>query len=245
MAEFRTPQVIGTILNAPLITVQGTVTTQGGSGGGGYSTVTGTVVVSTVQSPIAIAGGTVSTIQSPIILGGGTVGTITSPISIGGGTVTVGAGTITVGAGTITTIGGGFSTVTGTVIVGTIQNAPNVTNLQQFIVATIQNNTTVVAGTGASTLAMGSLQDLVVDATYGTVYPAAGSLLVQVMSVDPLSGFQTGTIVSSGWYPGASARAGDRLTAPGPLGAYVAVGYVLVSGTVAGFYLSAQQSFTG
>ena len=102
------------------------------------------------------------------------------------------------------------------------------------------NGATLIAS-GAGTVAMGSLQDLVVDATYGTAYPASASMLAQVMSVDPLSGFQTGTVVAGGWFAG-TVRSGDRLTANGPLGAYVAVGYVVI-GTVACVYLSAQMSF--
>ena len=88
MAEYRTGQVIGTIQNAPLVTVQGTVTAAGGAGGG-YSTVTGTVVVATLQSPVAVGGGTVN-VQGTVTVPGTGYSTVSGTVVVGAGTVVIG-----------------------------------------------------------------------------------------------------------------------------------------------------------
>jgi len=167
---------VGTILNAPLVTVQGTVTAVGGSGGGGYSTVTGTVVVSTVQSPVGanLLGGTVGTILSPVV-----VATVQSPVAIGGGTVNV--------QGTVTTVGGsggGYSTVTGTVVVSTVQS-PVGANLLGGTVGTILSPVTVA-----------TVQSPVgVNVLGGTVSPPFGATVVGTVQVQGTVSAQ-GTVVA-------------------------------------------------
>jgi len=108
----------------------------------------------------------------------------------------------------------------------------------------------VVSSSGASTLVLGSLQDLVVDAVFGTCIPFnVSSIFPAVMAVDPNSGFQTGTVVGSRWFAG-TLRSGDRLVARGPLGYLVAVAWTLALGgtlgvgTVTNVYLTAQQTET-
>jgi hypothetical protein len=127
--------------------------------------------------------------------------------------------------------------------VGTIESAPLVTEGRYFV----QTNVLGVGFTGSysgltvATLSAGALQDLVVDVVYGTV--VVGSVQTQVLGVEPQSGIATSTITATAWYAG-TLVAGQRLTASGPVGALIAVSVNAV-GTVAGIYVTAEQSAGG
>lgn len=110
---------------------------------------------------------------------------------------------------------------------------------QAYSLATILAGTSVVAS-GAATVFAGPLQDVVVDVTYGTVL-GGGSVQTTIMGVDPISGFQTSTVVGGTWYAGTQ-RAGQRLVAVGPNGIQVAVVWTLAGGSLQAMYLSAQLS---
>src|SRR5579875_1436543 len=93
-------------------------------------------------------------------------------------------------------------------------------------------------GTTIGTLLAQNLQDLVVDAVYGTVL--TGSIQTSVVGVEPQTGVKTSTIVAGSWFAGTLVT-GQRLVAAGPLGAEVAV-VVAATGTVQGVWVTAQQA---
>src|SRR5579875_2536941 len=93
-------------------------------------------------------------------------------------------------------------------------------------------------GTTRGTLIALNMQDLVVDAVYGTVL--TGSIQTSVVGVEPQTGVKTSTIVASSWFAGTLVT-GQRLVAAGPLGAEVAV-VVAATGTVQGVWVTAQQA---
>ena len=205
MVEWRTPGVVGTIQNAPLVTVQGTVVAasllnQGYIGTIGYG---GTVTVPAVATVAYM----------------GTVGTLVSPIQIGYGTL-LAQGTVTVGAGTVST--------------------------QSYMV-----NTNVVANATASasvaaTLTTATLQNLVVDAAFGTMYPTAASVQVNIIGLAPQGHRRTGTIASSPWFSGTLPAPNTyHFSSAGPLGQNVVVSANIVSGTVTQAEVTAQQSTWG
>jgi len=219
----------------------------------------GTINVGTVSIILDLAtigtvmsGSVSSSIISP--LDGGrvavNVGTIenTPPVTIAGQPISVVAlalgtvGTIVSGnvsAGVISPLDNGRVAVN----VGTIESAPLVTEGRYFV----QTNVLGVGFTGSysgltvATLAAGPLQDLVVDVVYGTV--VVGSVQTQVLGLEPQSGIVTSTIAATAWYAG-TLVAGQRLTVTGPVGALIAVSVNAV-GTVAGIYVTAEQSAGG
>jgi hypothetical protein len=172
------PIVVATILNQPLVTVQGLVA---------VSSVWDVGTVGTVQALANLAvASLVGSIGSPIAVAGGTIGTVLSQIA------------------------------------AAVQ--------QQFAGTFLVTNQTLVTS-GAATLQMASLQDLVVDYAFGTVL--TGSVQACMMDVEEQSGFQTGTIVASSWWAG-TFPGGHRLVTPGPLGRFVAACWNLATGGTVG-----------
>jgi hypothetical protein len=244
------------------VTVQGTVTTSGGGGGGTVQVAGGTLDVNVISGTVELVGGTIGVqgTVTAIVPGGGTVygtvsvqGTVTS-IPANGGTVVANGGTVGV-QGTVTAIVPGGGTVYGTVSVqGTVTSIPanggtvvanggTVSVQQTYQRTNVVAGATIVAGTTASTLVAKTLQDLVVDTYYGTVYPAAGSVQAQVMGLEPQSLLPTSTILAGSWVSG-TLGAGQRLQVAGPIGEMVVVQVLVVGGTVGPAWVSAEQSAT-
>jgi len=216
MAEFRTPQAIGTVLSA--VPVTGTVST-------GPQAAIGTIGTVQSQPNLAVAS-LVGSIGSPVVLGGGTVGTVQALPNVAV-------------ASLVGSIGSPVAVAGGTI--GTVQSVVSALDMGQFALSTILNNATVTAP-GSQVITAATLQDMVLDTTYGTAYPAAGSVQVYVAGIDPLSGLNTGSIVGGPWVAGTVPSA-HRITAAGPLGYKVGVFWNVQSGTITGVYISAQQSF--
>jgi len=87
-------------------------------------------------------------------------------------------------------------------------------------------------------LAVGTLQNLVLDVVYGTV--VVGSIQTSIWGVEPQSQTLTSVLVQGSWYSG-TVQAGQRLVASAPLGAQVAVINTVI-GTVMDVYITAEQS---
>jgi hypothetical protein len=162
----------------------------------------------------------------------GTIGTIGSPVQV---------------VGTVTTVGGGSSSIStvqspvGVVgTIATIQSQSPVVVSQGYLQTSLVTATTLFAN-GSGTLTTGSLQDMVVDAVFGTV--VTGSIQLAVMGVEPQQKIQTSTILAGSWFAG-TAQAGQRLQVGGPLGGFVAVKWS-VPGSVLAVSVTAQQSATG
>jgi len=198
-------------------------------------------LVGSIGSPVAVAGGTVGTLQALAnIAVASLVGSIGSPIVVGGGTVgTVQSLPNVAVASLVGSIGSPVVVAGGTI--GTIQSVVSALDMGQFALSTILNNATVTTP-GSQIITAATLQDMVLDTTYGTAYPAAGSVQVYVAGIDPLSGLNTGSIVGGPWVAGTVPSA-HRITAAGPLGYKVGVFWNVQSGTITGVYISAQQSF--
>jgi hypothetical protein len=201
------------------VTVQGTVTTSGGGGGGTVQVAGGTLDVNVISGTVELVGGTI-----------GVQGTVTAIVP-GGGTV---YGTVSV-QGTVTSIPANGGTV--------VANGGTVSVQQTYQRTNVVAGATIVAGTTASTLVAKTLQDLVVDTYYGTVYPAAGSVQAQVMGLEPQSLLPTSTILAGSWVSG-TLGAGQRLQVAGPIGEMVVVQVLVVGGTVGPAWVSAEQSAT-
>jgi len=229
---------VGTIENTPSVTIAGQPISVTALTLGTVGTIVSGNVSAGVTSPldggrVAVNVGTienapaVSVAGQPISVNALTLGTI--------GTITSG----NISAGVISPLDNGRVAVN----VGTIESAPLVTEGRYFI----QTNVLGVGFTGSysgltvATLSARALQDLVVDVVYGTV--VVGSVQVQVLGVEPQSGIATSTITATAWYAG-TLVAGQRLTASGPVGALIAVSVDAV-GTVAGIYVTAEQSAGG
>jgi hypothetical protein len=163
-----------------------------------------------------LSGGVTATVSSGQLDDVGTIGTILSPIAIGE----------VAAIGTIGTLASGF-----------------VTSQQAFGQTNIQNNA-VISTSGAATILTGTLQDMTVDAIYGSII--SGSIQTNVMGVEPQSGIKTSTIVGGAWAGGAAnVNQGQRLVAQGPLGKMVAVVWNLgANSTIVGVYMTAVQSTT-
>jgi hypothetical protein len=229
---------VGTIENTPPVTIAGQPVSVVALTLGTVGTIVSGNVSAGVTSPldggrVAVNVGTIENAPAVTIAG--------QPISVSA--LTLGTiGTITSGnisAGVISPLDNGRVAVN----VGTIESAPLVTEGRYFV----QTNVLGVGFTGSysgltvATLSAGALQDLVVDVVYGTV--VVGSVQTQVLSVEPQSGIATSTITATAWYAG-TLVAGQRLTASGPVGALIAVSVDAV-GTVAGIYVTAEQSAGG
>ena len=229
---------VGTIENTPPVTIAGQPVSVVALALGTVGTIVSGNVSAGVTSPldggrVAVNVGTienapaVSVAGQPISVNALTLGTI--------GTITSG----NISAGVISPLDNGRVAVN----VGTIESAPLVTEGRYFF----QTNVLGVGFTGSysgltvATLSAGALQDLVVDVVYGTV--VVGSVQTQVLGVEPQSGIATSTITATAWYAG-TLVAGQRLTASGPVGALIAVSVDAV-GTVAGIYVTAEQSAGG
>lgn len=176
----------------------------------------------------------------------GVVVPVSGSFSIGSIGVTV--GTVVVGTianaplvtvqGTVFTVGTISAQVTvGTITVGTVLSPVVVAGgtigaaIQQQYYSTLIQTNAVLSASGAATLNMGSLQDLIADFVVGAA--PAGSLLPWLADVEEQTGFQTGTIVSGGWLAG-TVRSGHRLVGSGPVGRFVAVGWTLAAGGTVG-----------
>jgi len=229
---------VGTIENTPPVTIAGQPVSVVALTLGTVGTIVSGNVSASVTSPldggrVAVNVGTienapaVSVAGQPISVNALTLGTI--------GTITSG----NISAGVISPLDNGRVAVN----VGTIESAPLVTEGRYFV----QTNVLGVGFTGSysgltvATLSARALQDLVVDVVYGTV--VVGSVQTQVLGVEPQSGIATSTITATAWYAG-TLVAGQRLTASGPVGALIAVSVDAV-GTVAGIYVTAEQSAGG
>ena len=229
---------VGTIENTPPVTIAGQPISVVALALGTVGTIVSGNVSAGVISPldggrVAVNVGTIENAPAISIAG--------QPISVSGlalGTVgTIVSGNVS--AGVISPLDNGRVAVN----VGTIESAPLVTEGRYFV----QTNVLGVGFTGSysgltvATLAAGPLQDLVVDVVYGTV--VVGSVQTQVLGLEPQSGIVTSTIAATAWYAG-TLVAGQRLTVTGPVGALIAVSVNAV-GTVAGIYVTAEQSAGG
>src|SRR5579884_2897489 len=177
-----------------------------------------------------------------------TIGTIQfANISVG--TVEVGTISVLLEAGTVGTILSGY--VTATIAGGAIGSVGAIATIGTIVSGYVsadrifkQTNVVTSAFTGSfvgttiGTLLAQNLQDLVVDAVYGTVL--TGSIQTSVVGVEPQTGVKTSTIVAGSWFAGTLVT-GQRLVAAGPLGAEVAV-VVAATGTVQGVWVTAQQA---
>lgn len=145
----------------------------------------------------------------------------------------------------------------GTVTVGTILHAPLVTvqgtvvadpTIQQQATSTFVKTNAALTESGAATLLMGSLQDLVADYVFGAA--VSGSVQPWIADVEEQTGFKTGTIVSGGWF-GGTVQGGHRLVVSGPVGMLVAVAWTVASGgtvgvgTITQVFITATPSTTG
>ena len=203
---------LATIENAPLVTIQGTIT----------ASVASLVTIGTIENaPLVTVQGTLSASLEYAV----TVGTIDN------------APLVTV-QGAVSASVEYPVTVAGTVDVATLLNQPGVTDFNAYKQTNILTNQTVIAG-GSSTLTAQALQDAVVDVVYGTV--VAGSIQTAVIGVDPQSGVQTGTITAGSWFAGTQ-QTGQRLVAAGPLGGEIAVAWDAPSASILNVYITAEQS---
>ena len=235
---------LGTIQNAPMVTVQGTVTAAIAATlevGTIVVGVEGSVVVATVlNSPLVTVQGTVTTGD----MGTVSIGTVLSPVNIGSVTNIGYIGTIQkiVSAINATFIGGTLGTILAPVALaggGTLVT-------RSYGIATNVNANATVTASVAATLVAATLQNLVVDAVFGTVYPTAGSVQVAVLGLEPQTNLRTSTIGASAWYSGTvPAVLGYHGAFVGPLGQNVVVSLNAVSGTVVGVGVTAQQSSWG
>jgi hypothetical protein len=211
VAEWRTPEVIGTVLNP--VTIVGTV---------------GVGVINDVATIGTILGGAVTaTVSGGQLADVGTVGTISAIANIA----------VASAVGSIQSL----ANMAVASAIGTVLSIVPTLEMGQFVITTIQNNAQVVAS-GSQIVTAATLQDLVVDSTYGTLYPQTGSVQVFVGAMDALSGILAGSIVGGPWVSG-TVQSAHRVVAAGPLGYKVGVFWVVVNATLNGFYLSAQQSF--
>lgn len=258
--DVATIQMLGTIQNAPLVTVQGTVTSTtavigtiqavGTIESAPLITVQGSVTVATIDNAplVTIQGSSSASIEYPVI-----VSTIeNAPLITVQGSVSV----ATIENAPLVTVEGALSasveypvvvstiesaplvTVAGTLEVGTIFNQPQVTVLDTYKQTAVLTNQTVIASS-AATLVAQSLQDVVVDVVYGTV--VAGSILTAIVGVEPQSGVQTSTITAGSWFAG-TVPTGQRLVAAGPLGDEIAVVWSAPSASILNVFITAEQS---
>jgi hypothetical protein len=217
------------------------------------------IPISTVLSPIPIAGtisigsvvvgegfigtvgnlGTVGTLQSQAnIAVASAVGSILSPVIVGSGTLvyvaTVGyigtIGTLQAGGGGGGGGGGGFATVN-----------------QEYVQSSLMAGTTF-SGSIAGTYVAQSVQDLVVDYSFGTV-AGTGSAQVSVVGVEPQTGKQTSVIVSGNVLNAPLGPTVQRIQAAGPVGGLVAVVVNTTTSTVGNAtvgpaYVTVEQSFS-
>jgi len=217
-----TVPVTGSLAAAPpgyigTVAFIGTIGTLQSGGGGGGGAGYATVVVGTVQNAPLV------TVQGMVAVGmAGYVATVAQ-------------------TGTLGTL---LSPITIGSVMGTVTVAEDPAITQVFGGTAILTGATLTAN-GAATVAMGSLQDLVVKYVFGAA--VAGSVLPYIADVEEQTGFQTATIVAGAWFAG-TVRGGHRLVAPGPLGYLVAVGWMVASGgtvgsgTVTNVYISAWLS---
>lgn len=109
--------------------------------------------------------------------------------------------------------------------------------LNGFRMATILTNA-VLTSDGASTLVTPHHQSITIDTVFGAT---SGSIDISLMGVEPQTGIQTSTILSSGWLS-ATVQSGVRIASSSgqfPLGYEVAVKWV-VSGSIPNVYMTAE-----
>jgi hypothetical protein len=204
------------------------------------------------------SGAVTATVSSGQLSDVGTIGTILSPVSVGAiaaigtiGTIQAGLVTATVASGQLSDVGT-IGTILSPVAVGQISSVSTIGTIQsglvtgqQFFKQTNLVTASVITGSFSGTLVAQNLQDLVVDAVYGTV--VTGSIISAVVGVEPQTGRQISTIVAGDWFAG-TLLTGQRLVAAGPLGAlvavniYVATAGTLNAGTVQAVSVTAEQS---
>jgi hypothetical protein len=242
MSEKRSAQYIAPILT-PVQTV-GSITSGVLQYIGTINTITNPITVGNIADigtlGTLINGQVTATITSGILQYIGTIGTVQF------GNVTVSAiaaiatiGTLQFGNVTVSAISG-IATLGALATIGTLQSG-FVTHQQMYGQVNILTGQVVVSGTAvASTIVMGTMQDMVVDIVYGTVI--SGSIQTSVLGVEPQSNIKTSTVVGGDYY-GGTVVVGQRLVALGPLGLKVAV--IVNTGansTVQAVYISAVPS---
>jgi len=237
---------LGTIQNAPMVTVQGTVTAAISATlevGTIVVGVEGSVVVATIlNSPMVTVQGTVTTGDMGTVV----IGTVLSPVNVGSVTNIGFIGTLQkVFSMAILPFSPGFGTL-GTIVAPVALAGGGTLATRSYGATTNVNANATVTASVAATLVAATLQNLVVDAVFGTMYPTAGSVQVAVLGLEPQTSLRTSTVGASAWYSGTvPAALGYHGAFVGPLGQNVVVSLNMVTGTAVGVGVTAQQSSWG